>query len=58
MEEQDSNSYPGLECIYTVHHVDVNVRGLPEQDFVTREKRDAGWLENHWAWVDATTVQH
>ena len=55
LEDSDSHSYPGLPCQYLTCHVDVTVSGLPDRGsktFVTREKRGAGYLENHWAWVD------
>ena len=58
VDELDSKSYPGLPCRYELHHVDVHVSGLPETEtFVTREQRGSGWLENHWTWVDAESVQ-
>ena len=57
-EDEDSKSYPGLPCLYKVHHVNASVTGLPAADFVTRERRGAGWLESHWAWADPASVQH
>jgi hypothetical protein len=48
-----SRSYPGLQSQYTFHTVDVQVQGLPHEEFSTDESRrdtNALAVRNYWAW--------
>lgn len=47
-----SPSYPGLASEYDMTCVEAAVEGLPQVDFVTREKRPGGELVTHWEWRD------
>jgi hypothetical protein len=52
-ERRDSYSYPGLPSLYTIHSVEVAVRGIPQQDFRTFELNNPGEgvvREHRWAW--------
>ncbi|DBA87584.1 TPA: hypothetical protein ACH3X1_004607 [Trebouxia sp. C0004] len=54
VEHSYSQSYPNLDCKYTVHKVKATVNGLPETErFVTTEQRPDGTMENHWIWTSS-----
>ncbi|KAL0028673.1 hypothetical protein WJX79_009914 [Trebouxia sp. C0005] len=54
VEHACSQSYPNLQCKYTVHKVEATVNGLPETErFVTIEQRPDGTMENHWVWTSS-----
>lgn len=65
-EEKDSDSYPGLPCVYQNHQIHFDIRldddsatqllspcGLPDcRPFETVEERPDGVLRHSWTWVD------
>lgn len=51
--ELESPSYPGLNTCYLMHVIEVEIEGLPDEDFVTYEQSDnhaelVG--KHHWSW--------
>ncbi len=56
---QDSPSYPGLKSRYTIYKIEVEVRGLPEEEFWT-EEAESGRLDpvrrHRWVWATGTTL--
>ncbi len=51
-EIKDSNSYPGLRSLYRYHIVDAKVKGLPNTEFWTDERKNEKDPvdKHHWMW--------
>lgn len=49
---EEAHSYPGIQCLYRVHHAAVRIDDLPADDFDTWEPREGGRLVTRWQWRD------
>lgn len=60
-KERESDSYPGLRCVYNIYMVEVVVPTLPQTDFWTNENNDVGTdtiIGKHlWGWVPENSVE-
>jgi hypothetical protein len=60
-EIRASNSYPGLITEYIIYAVEVAVKGLPHNEFWTRETShtpNASVIEHQWLWLPEEQLIH